>query len=250
MPWEALSPAIYPLPTPSLTCCLSAVTGLNRTGGSVNLSSFSSGPRGVVFDGGGAMLAAAASSPARPSSSTLLGHDAPNPSIHGQQLDPGCVDHPVAPPLAPEHDGSNWGKTPRSQVPSGPAAIDTITATAPNAVTTPPPPARGLGGHPWSYSPLFLLESSEQHVCPSPGSPTPRWSTVPRAIVVTTTDKLPPPKRTHVGATTILWTRVNCSPLLKTGHPTLHTLSPPSPPGAASREVSPGTQRSCCGRVC
>ena len=163
------------------------------------------------------MLAAAASSPARPSSSTLLGHDTPNPSIHGQQLDPGCVDHPVAPPLAPEHDGSNWGKTPRSQVPSGPAAIDTITATAPNAVTTPPPPARGLGGHPWSYNPLFLLESSEQHVCPSPGSPTPRWSTVPRAIVVTTTDKLPPPKRTHVGATTILWTRVNCSPPVEDG---------------------------------
>ena len=99
MPWEALSPAIYPLPPPSLTCCLSAVTSLNWTGGSVYLSSFSSGPRGgVVFDGGGAMLAAAASSPARPSSSTLLGHNAPNPSIHGQQLDPGCVDHPVAPP--------------------------------------------------------------------------------------------------------------------------------------------------------
>ena len=33
MPWEALSPAIYPLPSPSLTCCQSAVTSLNWTVG-------------------------------------------------------------------------------------------------------------------------------------------------------------------------------------------------------------------------
>lgn len=124
---------------------------------------------------------------------------------------------PLPPHWHPNTMVQTGGKTPRSQVPSGPAAIDTTTATAPNAVTTPPPPARGLGGHPWSYNPLFLLESSEQHVCPSPGSPTPRWSTVPRAIVVTTTDKLPPPKRTHVGAATILWTRVNCFPPVEDG---------------------------------
>ena len=103
-------PHIYTPSPPRRSPAVSQQTSLNWTGGSVYLSSFSSGPRGgVVFDGGGAMLAAAASSPTRPSSSTLLGHDAPNPSIHGQQLDPGCVDHPVA-PLAPEHDGSNWGQ--------------------------------------------------------------------------------------------------------------------------------------------
>ena len=200
-----------------------------------------------MFDGGGLCWLPLRHPHARPSSSTIPGHDAPNPSTGPTAS---SLITPLPPHCHPNTMVQTGGKAPRSQVPSGPAAIDTTTATAPNAVTTPPPPARGLGGHPWSYSPLFLLESSEQHVCPSPGSPTPRWSTVPRAIVVTTTDKLPPPKRTHVGATTILWTRVNCSPLLKTGHPTLHTLSPPSPPGAASREVSPGTQRSCCGRVC
>ena len=155
MPWEALSPAIYPLPSPSLTCCQSAVTSLNWTGGSVYLSSFSSGPRGgVVFDGGGLCWLPLRHPHARPSSSTIPGHDAPNPSTHGQQLDPGCVDHPVAPPLPHCHPNTmvqTGGKTPRSQVPSGPAAIDTITPTAPNAVTT-PPPARGLGGRPWSYN--------------------------------------------------------------------------------------------------
>ena len=94
MPWEALSPAIYPLPSPSLTCCQSAVTSLNWTGGSVYLSSFSSGPRGgVVFDGGGLCWLPLRHPHARPSSSTIPGHDAPNPSTHGQQLD-----HPVAPP--------------------------------------------------------------------------------------------------------------------------------------------------------
>ena len=44
-----------------------------------------------------------------------------------------------------------------------------------------------------------------------------RGTSVPRAIVVTTTDKLPPPKRTHVGAATILWTRVNCFPPVEDG---------------------------------
>ena len=108
---------------------------------------------------------------ARPSSSTLPGHDTPNPSTHSQQPDPGCVDHPVAPHCHPNTMVQTGGKTPRSQVPSGPAAIDTITPTAPNAVTTPPPPC-GLGGHPWSYnasSLVFFWESAKQQVCPSPG---------------------------------------------------------------------------------
>ena len=158
---------------------------------------------------------------------------------------------PLPPHCHPNTMVQTGGKTPRSQVPSGPAAIDTITPTAPNAVTT-PPPARGLGVHPWSYnaSSLVFLESAKQHVCPSPGyqhqggapSHMPSW--------------LPPPLHSlHRNGP--MWFRNSVDPrsppLLKTGHPTLHTLSPPSPPsppGAASREVSPGTQRSCCGRVC
>ena len=80
---------------------------------------------------------------------------------------------PLPPHCHPNTMVQTGGKTPRSQVPSGPAAIDTITPTAPNAVTT-PPPARGLGVPPWSYnaSSLVFLESAKQHVCPLQGTNT------------------------------------------------------------------------------
>ena len=174
---------------------------------------------------------------ARPSSSTLPGHDTPNPSTHGQQLDPGCIDHPVAPPLSPEHDGSNWGQDtsqPRALWAASDRCRSSITPTAPNTVTT-PPAARGLGAHPWSYNPQapsFFLESSEQDVCPSPGSPTHR-PTCHRGYhhryTPSTETDLCGSRRYSVDPGFV-------SLLLKTGHPTLHTLSPPSPPGAASRD--------------
>ena len=167
------------------------------------------------------MLAAAASSPARPSSSTLPGHDAPNPSTHGQQLDPGCVDHPVAPPTVTRTRWFKLGarhlaaRCPLGWQRSMPELDNPRCSKCRHDAATCP----GVRGPPLELQPsrffffhFFLLSTSERkkhkktHDCPSPGSPTPRWSTVPRAIVVTTTDKLPPPKRTHVGAATILWT--------------------------------------------
>ena len=167
---------------------------------------------------------------ARPSSSTLPGHDTPNPSTHSQQPDPGCVDHPVAPHCHPNTMVQTGGKTPRSQVPSGPAAIDTITPTAPNAVTT-PPPARGLGGHPWSYnasSLVFFLGECKTTSLPLSRVPTPRCSTVPRAMW------LPPPLHSLHRNGPMWVPPLFCGPpipppLLKTGHPTLHTLSLYSP---------------------
>ena len=105
---------------------------------------------------------------------------------------------PLPPHCHPNTMVQTGGKTPRSQVPSGPAAIDTITPTAPNAVTT-PPPARGLGGRPWSYNASSCFFGECKITClPLSRVPTPRWSTVPHAIVVTTTVTLAPPKRTHV----------------------------------------------------
>ena len=234
-----------PPPPPSLTCCQSAVTSLNWTGGSVYLSSFSSGPRGgVVFDGGGLCWLPLRHPHARPSSSTIPGHDAPNPSTHGQQLD-----HPVAPPLSPEHDGSNWG-----QDTSQPGALWAGSDRYDNphcpkcrhdATTCP-----WVRGSPLELQCFFSCFFGEcKTTClPSPGyqhqggapSHMPSW--------------LPPPLHSlHRNGP--MWFRNSVDPrffppLLKTGHPTLHTLSPPSPTGAASREVSPGTQRSCCGRVC
>ena len=192
---------------------------------------------------------------ARPSSSTLPGHDTPNPSTHSQQPDPGCVDHPVAPHCHPNTMVQTGGKTPRSQVPSGPAAIDTITPTAPNAVTT-PPPARGLGGHPWSYNAsslvFFFGRVQNNKFAPLQGTNT-KVQHRPTCHVVTTTVTLAPPKRTHVGPATILWTPDSPPPIEDGSSHSPHAVpvqSPPSPPGAASREVSSGTQRSCCGRVC
>ena len=152
MPWEALSPAIYPLPPPSLTCCLSAVTSLNWTVGRF-ISPLSH------LDQEGELCSMAVGLCWLPLRHPL---HAPAPALYWGMM-----------PLTPVSTASSWtqdalitplpphchpntmvqtgGKTPRSQVPSGPAAIDTITPTAPNAVTT-PPPARGLGGHPWSYN--------------------------------------------------------------------------------------------------
>ena len=194
------------------------------------------------------MLTADASSPWTPHSSTVPGHDAPDSCAHGQQHD-----HSVAPPPVTRiKTRIRWFKLGArhfaARCPPVTAGVDTTTTTVRKVVTT-PPPARGSGGHPWRHhaSSCFFRRVQNDMFAPLQGtkhkigapSRTPSW--------------LPPPLHSlHRNGP--MWFRNSVDPrsppLLKTGHPTLHTLSPPSPPGAASREVSPGTQRSCCGRVC
>ena len=89
---------------------------------------------------------------------------------------------------------------------------------------------------------LVFLESAKQHVCPSPGyqhqggapSHMPSWL---------------PPTLHSLHRNGPMWFQSSVdprffSPILKTGHPTLHTLSPPSPSGAGHR-AGPNEQDAC-----
>lgn len=191
---------------------------------------------------------------ARPSSSTLPGHDTPNPSTHSQQPDPGCVDHPVAPPLSPEHDGSNWG-----QDTSQPGALwagsdryDNPHCPKCRHDATTCPWVRGPPLELQCFFSCFFGRVQNNKFAPLQGTNT-KVEHRPTCHVVTTTVTLAPPKRTHVGPATILWTPDSPPPIEDGSSHSPHAVpvqSPPSPPGAASREVSSGTQRSCCGRVC
>ena len=61
---------------------------------------------------------------ARPSSSTLPGHDAPTPVPTASSWTQDALITPLPPHCHPNTMVQTGGKTPRSQVPSGPAAID------------------------------------------------------------------------------------------------------------------------------